>query len=216
MKKILTIVLLIISCQAFAQKDSLKVYNTDRIRITSGGMDVLGAWGLVNLGTGAYLNWGTGSKTELVTIGQNTVATSVSKISPEVKYFAQMNTIWGSVDFVTALLGYTGVQKDIRKNLSAAQTLERQNRIEKIFFVNGCLDVAYLGTGLYLKLAGDSRNSVMMKGYGESILMQGGFLLIFDGLIYKSEKANGSKLRNFLEKHPISFVGRRVGIIFNM
>jgi hypothetical protein len=56
----------------------------------------------------------------------------------------------------------------------------------------------------------------MMKGYGESILMQGGFLLIFDGLMYKSEKANGSKLRNFLEKHPISFDGRRVGIIFNM
>ncbi|MBS1531954.1 MAG: hypothetical protein JSU01_16765 [Bacteroidetes bacterium] len=216
MKKVLILLLVIISCKAFAQQDSLKAYNTNRIRITSNGMDVLGAWGLVNLGTGAWLNWGTGSKTVLVTDGQNLVPARVSTISPELKYFAQMNTIWGSVDFVTALLGYTGAQKDIRKNLSAAESLQRQNRIEKIFFVNGCLDVAYIGAGLYLKLAGDSRNSVMMRGYGESILMQGGFLLIFDGLMYKSEKANGSKLRNFLEKHPISFDGRRVGIIFNM
>jgi hypothetical protein len=216
MKKILTILLLIISCQAFAQQDSLKAYNANRIRITSSGMEVLGGWGLLNLGTGAWLNWGTGSKTITVMDGQNQVPERVSNISPELKYFAQMNTIWGSVDFVAALLGYTGTQNDIRKKLSPAEIVDRQNRMEKIFFVNGCLDVAYIGTGLYLKLAGDSRNSVMMKGYGESILMQGGFLLIFDGLMYKSEKGNGDKLRNFLEKHPITFDGRRVGIIFNM
>jgi hypothetical protein len=216
MKKILTVILLVISCQAFAQQDSLKTYNTERIRITSNGMEYLGGWGLLNLATGAYANWGTGSKTITVTVGQNQVPERVSSISPELKYFAQMNTIWGSVNFVTALLGYTGTQNGKNKKLTAAQTLHEQERIEKIFKINSYFDVAYLGAGLYLKLAGDSRNSPLMKGYGESILMQGGFLLIFDQLMYRSEKNHGIKLRNFLEKHPISFDGRRIGIIFNM
>lgn len=159
-------------------------------------MEVLGGWGLVNIGTGA-IGW-------------------TSSTSKEAGYFYQMNVAWGSVDFITALLGYSGTQRYKNKTLTAAQTLALQKRIEKIFLINGAFDVAYIGTGLYLKLAGDSRNSPIMKGYGESILMQGGFLLIFDGLMYRSEKANGSKLRNFLEKHPITFDGRRVGIIFNM
>ena len=217
MKKILAILLIAVSCHAFAQKDTtaLKAFN-DRIRTTSNGMEILGGWGLLNIGTGAYLNWGTGSKTIIINDNGNQVPVRVSKLSPELKYFGQMNTIWGSVDFVTALMGYAGTQKDIRKKLSAAETLKAQERIEKIFLVNGCLDVAYIGTGLYFKLAGDSRNSPLMRGYGESILMQGGFLLLFDGLMYKAEKGNGNKLRTFLGKHPIAFDGRRVGIMFRM
>lgn len=216
MKKILTIILCIICCHAFAQQDSLKKYNTERVRITSNGMEYLGGWGLLNLGTGAYMNWGTGSKTVIVNIGGAQVPERISSISPELKYFAQMNTIWGSVDFVTALLGYTGTQNNKNKKLTAAETLHEQERIEKIFRINSYLDIGYLGAGLYLKLAGDSRNSPMMKGYGEAVLLQGGFLLIFDQLMLKSEKNHGVKLRNFLEKHPISFDGHRVGIIFKM
>ena len=103
-----------------------------------------------------------------------------------------------------------------KKNLTAAETLEQQKKLEKIFLINGALDIAYIGTGTYLKLVGDSRKSPIMKGYGESILMQGGFLLIFDGLMYHAEKRNGTKLRNFLEKHPISFDGHRVGTVITM
>jgi len=216
MKKILTIALAILSCHAFAQKDSLKTYNLARINTTSHGLEILGGWGLLSLGSGAIMNWGTGSKTITVTVDGNQVPQRISSISPELKYFGQMNTVWGSVDFLTALLGYSGTQRLKNKNLSAAELLKQQERIEKIFKVNMYLDVVYLGAGAYLKLAGDSRNSPMMKGYGEAILVQGGFLLVFDALMYKAEKGNGTRLRNFLEKHPISFDGRRVGIIFNM
>ena len=195
MKKILPIILILLCSQAFAQ-DSLKIYNKSRINITSSGMEVLGGWGILNLGTGA-IGW------------------SNSK-NPETRYFFEMNTIWGAADFGAALIGYGGLQKQRKKNPTAAETLEEQKKIEKIFLINGVLDVAYIGTGLYLKLAGDSRNSPIMKGYGESVLMQGGFLLIFDGVMYHAEKTNGSKLRNFLEKHPVTFDGKRVGMIFNM
>lgn len=216
MKKLLTILLLFLSFHAFAQKDSLKRYNLMRINTTSHGMEILGGWGLINLGAGGYLNWGTGSKTVTVNIDGNQVPERVSSISPEVKYFGQMNTIWGSVDFVTALLGYSSTQRLKNKNLSAAELLKEQEKIQKIFKVNMYLDVVYLGAGTYLRLAGDSRNSPMMKGYGDAVLMQGGFLLIFDALMYKAEKNNGNRLAHFLEKHPVTFNGRRVGILFNM
>jgi hypothetical protein len=196
MKKILTVTLLVIGCHAFAQQDSLKAYNAGRVHITSSGMEVLGSWGIVNT-FGGGLAWATST-------------------SAETHYFFQMNTIWGSANFVTAILGYTGTQNNKNKKLTASQTLHAQEKIEKIFKINSYIDVGYLGAGLYLKLAGDSRNSPLMKGYGEAVLMQGGFLLIFDQLMYRAEKNHGDKLRNFLEKHPISFDGRRVGIIFNM
>jgi hypothetical protein len=216
MKKLCTLILLIISCHAFAQQDSLKKYNADRVRITSDGMEYLGGWGILNLGTGAYLNWGTGSKTITVTVDGNLVPERISSLSPELKYFGQMNTIWGAADFLTALLSYTGMQNSKNKKLTAAQSSEAQERIQKIFKVNMYLDVVYLGAGTYLKLVGDSRNSPIMKGYGESVLLQGGFLLLFDGLMLHAEKTQGNKLRNFLEKHPMTFDGRKVGIIFNM
>ncbi|HTD40796.1 MAG TPA: hypothetical protein VK671_09265 [Mucilaginibacter sp.] len=195
MKKTFTILLILFCTHAFAQ-DSLKYFNKLRINTTSSGMEVLGGWGIVNLGTGA-IGWSSSS-------------------NHEVRYFFQMNTIWGAVDFGTGLLGYASIQKYRKKTLTAAETLEQQKRLEKIFLINGALDIAYIGTGTYLKLVGDSRHSPIMKGYGESILLQGGFLLIFDGLMYHAEKSNGTKLRNFLEKHPISFDGHRVGTVFNL
>jgi len=195
MKKILTLALIILGSHAFAQ-DSLKNYNNKRIETTTSGMAVLGGWGVLNLGVGA-VEWN-------------------ASTTPTSRYFYQMNTVWGLVNFGTALLSYESFQKDKKKHLTAAETLKEQERIEKVFRINEALDVAYLGAGIYLKLVGDHRNSPIMKGYGESIIMQGSFLLIFDGIMYHNEKANGDKLRHFFEKHPITFNGKQVGMIFNM
>ncbi len=214
MKKALVIILVLFCTSAFAQ-DSLKYYNNLRVNTTSSGMKVLGSWGIVNLGTGAIWGWNSNRTTTYIDLNGAPIITSKS-ISSEGQYFFQMNTIWGAADFGIALLGYASVQRDRKKNLTAAETLKQQKKIEKIFLINGALDIAYLGTGAYLKLAGDSRKSPIMKGYGESILMQGGFLLIFDGIMYHAEKGNGTRLRNFLEKHPISFDGHRIGTVITM
>lgn len=214
MKKAFIIILILFCTSAFAQ-DSLKHYKNLRINTTSSGMKVLGSWGIVNLGTGAIWGWNSKRTSTYTDLGGTPVTTSKS-ISSEGQYFFQMNTIWGAVNFGTALVGYANVQRDRKKNLTAAEIAEQQKRIEKIFRINEYLDVAYLGVGTYLKLAGDSRKSPIMKGYGESILMQGGFLLIFDGIMYHAEKGNGTRLRNFLEKHPISFDGHRVGTVITM
>lgn len=195
MKKLFTIILILFCTHAFAQ-DSLKTFNAMRIKTTSSGMEILGGWGMLNLGTGA-IGW-------------------TNSANPEARYFFQMNTIWGAVNFGAGLLSYAGLQKERKKHYTAAETLQEQKKIEKIFLINGAFDIVYLGAGAYLKIVGDSRHSPIMKGYGESVLLQGSFLLLFDGLMYKAEKGNGSKLRTFLEKHPVTFDGRRVGMIFAM
>ncbi len=195
MKKILILILIFIGTHTFAQ-DSLKIFKAERMSTTSNGMAVLGGWGVANIGVGTY-GWLT------------------SKYD-EPTYFHQMNVLWGVVNFGRAIITYDGAQKYRRKNLTAAQTLHEQQRIEHVFRNNRYWDLGFIGAGLYLKLVGDSRKSPIMKGFGESTLMQGGFLLIFDQLMYNAEKRNGSKLTRFLEKNPITFDGKRVGMVFNM
>ena len=118
MKKALVIILILFCTSAFAQ-DSLKYYNNLRINTTSSGMKVLGAWGAVNLGTGAIWGWNSKSTSNYVNLGGTQVSSSKG-ISREGQYFFQMNTIWGAVDFGTALLGYASVQKYRKKNLNLA------------------------------------------------------------------------------------------------
>ncbi len=195
MKKLFTLILIVVCSHTFAQ-DSLKTFNYFRNKTTASGMEVLGGWAIANIGVGA--------------VGWNTTN------SLEGRYFYQMNVLWNTANFGAALIGYTNTQNNKNKKLTAAETLREQQKIEKIFLINRILDVAYVGAGVYLKVAGDSRNSDIMKGYGSSIILQGTFLFIFDGIMYSAEKRNGSKLRAFLEKHPVTFDGRRVGIIFNM
>ena len=151
MKRTFTIILILLCTSAFAQ-DSLKYYNNLRINTTSSGMKVLGGWGIVNLGTGAIWGWNSKNVTVYTNLGGSQA--SSKGISREGQYFFQMNTIWGAVDFGTALLGYASIQKYRKKTLTAAETLEQQKRLEKIFLINGGLDIVYIGAGTYLKVTG--------------------------------------------------------------
>ena len=195
MKKIFTI-LLIITCSFCYAQDSLKTFNMVRIHTTQTGMEVLGSWGIANTAAGA-IGWASSNG------GSN-------------KYFYQMTTIWGVVNFGIAALGYFGTQKDKGKTLNAAETLQAQKAIERTFLINGGLDLVYIGAGVYIKHRGNERTSDQLKGYGSSVIMQGVFLLLFDATMYNAERSNGTKLCNFLVKNPITFDGKRLGMIIHL
>lgn len=192
MKNRLTAILLFISAFATAQ-DSLKYYNNERYQTTKIGMTVLGSWAVANIGIGAA-GWANSKG------GQN-------------KYFYQMTTIWGAANLGAAILGYTG---NDNKQLTGVETLKAQQKIEKIFLFNGGLDVVYIGTGIYLNHRGITHGLAQLKGYGTALIPQGIFLLLFDGTMYATHRSNGNKLRRFLEKNPIGFNGREVGISINL
>jgi len=195
MKKLCTLILIIAGSRAFGQ-DSLKNFNYSRNDITTTGMEVLGSWAIINIGAG--------------------VAGWASSAGGSNKYFYQMDFLWNTANLGAATLGFKSARKNLNKQLTAAGNLKEQQKIEKIFLINGGLDIAYIGIGIYLRHHGDANNSNELRGYGSSIILQGAFLLLFDGTMYNVQRRNGSRLRRFLEKNQVTFDGRRVGVIYNM
>jgi hypothetical protein len=195
MKKLLTFILLIAGYRATAQ-DSLKLINAERSQVTITGMRVLGGWGFANIAAGAA-GWAASKG------GQN-------------RYFYQMTTVWGVVNAAVAINGYANARNEHNENLTPAESLKAQQKIERIFLFNGALDVAYIGAGFYLDSRGSNNNNAQLKGYGTSIALQGAFLLLFDATMYRTQHGNGTRLRRFLEKTPITFTGKTVGIQLNI
>jgi hypothetical protein len=195
MRRILVLILVVISFRSAAQ-DSLKMYNDTRNQITATGMKVLGSWGLANMAAGAT-GWAVSNG------GQN-------------RYFYQMTAIWGGINFAIATPGYINAKRQLGMALNSGESLSAQQKIEKIFLVNGALDVVYIGAGFYLDSRGSNNNNVQLKGYGTSVALQGAFLLLFDATMYRSQHGRGNKLRRFLEKNPVTFSGRQVGILLNI
>jgi hypothetical protein len=190
MKKLLTIILILIGPAAFAQ-DSLKYYNYSRNQVTATGMKVLGGWAITNIGVGA-VGW--------------------ASSGGSAKYFFKMNVLWNVANLGAAVSGFIGTKADKGKILTAGETMKAQQRIERTFLINGGLDLVYIGAGIFIKHRGDQKNFTDLKGYGSSIMLQGAFLLLFDGTMYSAEKHNGNKLRRFLEKNPVTFDGRSIGM----
>jgi hypothetical protein len=164
------------------------------LHIQKTGMEVLGSWAIANLaiGTMASLN-ATGST----------------------KYFYQMDALWNIANLAAAIPGYINASKKTGKSLTAEETLKEQKKTETIFLVNGGLDLVYIAGGIYLNNRGNTTNSDKLRGYGTGVILQGAFLLLFDGTMYTTEKSNGNKLRAFLVKNPVTFDGKRIGMLIN-
>ena len=67
--------------------------------------------------------------------------------------------------------------------------------MEKILLFNAGLDIGYIGAGFYL--AERSKSTVnkpnRLKGFGQSLILQGSFLLVFDSLFYIALKQTDSQ-----------------------
>jgi hypothetical protein len=152
-------------------------FHARRAALDRRGMLVLGGWAVGNVGVS----------------GARYFATE----GPE-KYFHQMNVGWGVVNL--ALAGTTLLAA--RRSAPAADPsrpalVRTQLRTENLYLFNAGLDVAYLATGLYLRERAGSRPTVrrhdQLRGYGQSLLLQGGFLLAFDGLMFAAHHQHGRR-----------------------
>ena len=178
MKQLFVLLFILISIHTFSQ-DSLQNFDFTRNSITIKGMKVLASWGIANISVSAA-GWASSHGTN--------------------KYFFQMNTMWGTVNTGLAVLGIISSKKKLHDQLNAFENLKAQQRIEKTFLINTGLDVAYTGAGLYFNIRGNNSNNAQLKGFGSSVIMQGLFLFLFDGTMYKIQSANGKKFRRGLSK----------------
>ena len=191
MKNFLFLALIVFATPAFSQSNFQEI-NQKRIEINITGMKVLGGWALANMAIGsiAYFNY-----------------------SGKKKYFNQMNVMWNVVNLGLATAGYFGAKADLNLQLSLAQSINDQHKIEAILLLNTGLDVGYMAAGLYLNERGLRKSSDRLQGYGQSLILQGAFLLVFDGAMYAIHKNNGNGFSKILEKANFSFDGRQVGLL---
>lgn len=166
------------SVDAFAQEiPALGEFNQTRLDYNQKGMLVLGTWAVGNM------IWG---------------GIGASQRTGETKAFHQMNLYWNSVNLLIAGFGYWQATKE-NPGTDFWATMEAQQEIEKILLLNGALDLAYMAGGLYMKERGLRTGNSKLIGFGKSVILQGAFLLVFDGVMYGFHQAHGKELPGMVQ-----------------
>ena len=159
-------------------------------QITNNGMVFLGSWALGNIAIGAY-GW--------------------NKKSGQTMYFHQMNVFWNLVNFSIAGVSLMN-NLPIQSNTLAIQEVYSSHlKTEKILLINAVLDVGYISTGYLLNHLSkkSARRADLLKGYGNSLYLQGGFLFVFDSVMYLLMR---SERLQFLECSGFQLTGGNLGL----
>lgn len=169
--------------------ETLTNYNQERIKLNSNGMYLLSGWAITNIAVGSIGYFNSSGRT---------------------KYLHQMNVGWNLVNLAIAggALYQYGYADASAFNLS--QSMSEARSIENILLLNIGLNVGYIAGGGYLWERGNRKSSNRLKGYGQSLLIQGGFLLLFDSALYFLNRSNNQELFSILEK--VSIQGSQISI----
>ena len=141
---------------------------------------------------------------------------SVGPAEGKNKYFHQMNMIWGGINITLATIGYLAAKN--QDELSFAKSLQKQSSLEKTFLFNAGLDIAYVAGGFYLKEKSynDLKNKDRYKGFGNSIILQGSALFLFDGIVYLLHQRHGKKLNKLSEKIQLTTAANGIGCVVKL
>jgi len=122
------------------------------------------------------------------------------------RYFYQMNGYWNIVNLAIAGFGYYSASQG-DTDLSLSTSLMEQGKIEKILLFNAGLDLAYMAGGAYLieRSRNVDNRPERLKGFGQSLVLQGAFLFTFDLILYTVHHQHATalfKLMDGLSFHP--------------
>jgi hypothetical protein len=144
------------------------------------GMIVLGSWATLNLisgSTGYFLS------------------------ENDSKYFHQMNAGWNIINLGIAGFALYNLSQSDATLMTYPDIITDLQSLDKILLFNAGLDLGYMAAGAWLWERGLRKKSSRLRGYGKSLLLQGGFLLAFDLILYLMH----SPLTNELIKDPERF-----------
>ena len=193
MKHFLLLVMLFIGTSLSAQQNLQDSMAMKRVQVNKTNMYVLGSWGTANIITGAI---------------------AAGNTSGQDHYFHQMNMYWGIANLGIAAMGLLSTKKELAGPHSFESNLKEQHKIETIIAINGGLDLAYIATGAYLKERGQRLGKDDLKGYGNSLFLQGGFLLAFDVFQYIRHRKNGKQLENMAGKWQVGSNGAGLALSY--
>jgi hypothetical protein len=140
-------------------------FNKERLQTDRRLMLTLGSWSLSNI-VGSGIAW-------------------ASSNDAQSTYFHQMNVAWNVVNLGLAIPGYIKAKRS-NPDLGWVPTLREQQRTEKVFLFNTALDLTYMSAGILLRSEANSKveKQDQFMGFGNSLLVQGGFLFLFDLTAY--------------------------------
>lgn len=174
---------------------SLPGFNKKQSNINKNGMIVLASWAGANIGVGL--------------IGR-------SQTTGSNMYFHEMNALWNTFNLVFAAGGIWGGKKGVP--LGYKESFYRQQRLEKTFLFNAALDAAYITFGALLvekaKTTSNTKNQLRYDGYGKSLYVQGGFLLLFDSYMLIRHYNHGKELRPLVENIQLGITQNGPGFTY--
>ena len=148
------------------------------------GMGILGGWALANISIGAY-GW--------------------SQQTGQASYFHQMNLFWNAVNLsIAGFALYNNLSSDYSL-YSGKELLDMQLKTQRIYLINGALDVGYIATGFFLKYLASKypKNELRLRGYGNSVILQGSFLFVFDLVMYGLQRSHRADFLQQLTFSPM-------------
>ncbi|MCK7526178.1 MAG: hypothetical protein MZV64_55535 [Ignavibacteriales bacterium] len=93
--------------------------------------------------------------------------------------FISLMLCWNVVNLGIAAFGYFNAVNSDPSSMTNLEIIKDFNSLQNLLLLNAGLDVAYIATGFYLKeRSKNSSSSERLRGYGNSLLLQGGFLLV--------------------------------------
>jgi hypothetical protein len=139
----------------------------------------------------------------------------MGKTAGSTHYFHQMNLMWNTVNIGIAAFGLLSRSPELSGQIS--EVIASHRKIENLYLINSGLDILYMAGGAYLihRSGSSEKRADLLKGYGQSVILQGGFLLAFDTAFWLIQR----NLRlNWTDQLQLSmagdFPGIRMAIIF--
>ena len=178
---------------ANAQEGTYQFYS-ESLKVNNAGMMVLGTWALANISVGTY-GW--------------------SQNSGQRQYFHQMNLFWNTVNLAIAGVAlYSNYSTDYMA-MQPGELMEKQANFQRILLINAGLDVGYMGAGLLLRHLSPRypKNEARLMGYGNSVILQGAFLFVFDLVLYGIQRGQRN---SFLDQLSLSTLQEGVGISLSL
>lgn len=158
-----------------------------RYKLTANAMITLGGWAAANIVSGFII---------------------AGTVQGEARYVWRMNGYWNFINLGLAGMGYLNARKAALRKYSFTDNYEAQHAIEKLYVLNFGLDLTYIASGLYLRARGktetNGKSSDQLRGYGTSIIIQGGFLLLMDGVMIMLHQHNTSRMNKKLRQFDLN------------
>lgn len=166
---------LLIQTPALTPRDELTEISARRLRIHRRSMFILGGWSVANIAAGS-VGWATASDVRA-------------------RAFWEGTALWSTVNLGLAVIGLIMSRNDDPASLDVKASLDQGDTYQKLFLFNGGLDVAYLVAAGLLLEHGARTGEARWSGYGNALLVQGGFLLVFDlALFFLHQRVNNAIL----------------------